>query len=168
MLKQFDETKKTKWFVNERGELFSCRISKGQSWEGQPMKKLKPNTNKKRGYLYARTSNRNHQIHRLVATCFIPNTNNKPCVNHKNSNKHDNNVTNLEWVTVKENLQHARVNGRWKAPKKNEGKLKYTTEQCRTVLKRVKRGMTYVEAGSMFNMPYSTVAHLVRGSRRLL
>lgn len=38
-----------------------------------------------------------YSIHNLVAKAFIPNPNNLPCVNHKDENKHNNNVSNLEW-----------------------------------------------------------------------
>lgn len=42
-------------------------------------------------------------IHRLVAETFIPNPDNKPCIDHINGDKSDNNVNNLTWVTYHEN-----------------------------------------------------------------
>lgn len=48
-----------------------------------------------------------YSVHRLVAQTFIKNINNYPCVNHIDSNKTNNNIYNLEWVTHKQNMEHA-------------------------------------------------------------
>lgn len=71
---------------------------------------IKPNL-KSNGYLQVGLRKHNKRkwvgVHRLVAIHFIDNLENKPQVNHIDGNKQNNTVENLEWVTAKENQQHA-------------------------------------------------------------
>lgn len=50
-------------------------------------------------------------VHRALAVVFIPNPENKPQVNHKDSNRQNNSLENLEWVTEKENYDHGVSHG---------------------------------------------------------
>jgi hypothetical protein len=63
-----------------------------------------------RGYLYVNLSKsgkkKTYKIHRLVAQHFIPNPNNYPCVNHKDEDKLNNFLNNLEWCTFKYNTNY--------------------------------------------------------------
>lgn len=61
----------------------------------------------KRVTLYLNGKRKRYSVHRLVAEVFIDNPLNKPCVNHKDSNRTNNNVENLEWCTKLENSKHA-------------------------------------------------------------
>lgn len=54
-----------------------------------------------------------YKVHREVAKAFISNPDNLPQVNHKDGNKDNNAVANLEWVTNMDNAQHAIKNGLW-------------------------------------------------------
>ena len=63
------------------------------------------------GYLMTTINRKMHKVHRIVAMHFIDNPKNKPQVNHKNLNKKDNRVDNLEWNTSFENNLHARNMG---------------------------------------------------------
>ena len=65
----------------------------------------------RRGYMIVNLCKHNEKktfrIHRLVANAFLLNTHNKPEINHIDGNKKNNCIDYLEWVTAKENTQHA-------------------------------------------------------------
>lgn len=88
--------------VSKNGEIVS--FCKGKMHPIYP-------TLKENGYLRVYLSDgkkqRFHYLHRLIAKTFIPNPNNLPVVNHKDGDKLNNTVDNLEWCTVSQNSRHA-------------------------------------------------------------
>ena len=63
------------------------------------------------GYNYHNIDGKYISKQRLVALNFIPNPENKPCVNHIDGIKSNNTISNLEWVTHRENMEHASRTG---------------------------------------------------------
>ena len=94
--------------------------SDGNVWSKYYNRFIKPSISNT-GYYRTALDNKKVSIHRLVAECFIPNTENKSCVNHKDGNRLNNNSSNLEWSTYSENIQHAWDN---KLCKSQKGKPK--------------------------------------------
>jgi len=88
------------YLIDCSGKVFSLKSNKY----------LKPGDNG-RGYFKVNLWRNGRQytitIHRLVAQAFLPNPDNKSFINHKDGNKLNNTVSNLEWVTPAENNQHA-------------------------------------------------------------
>ena len=91
--------------ITEDGEVFSYRrqrfLSPCKTKEGYLVTTLSKNNRKKR-----------FLIHRLVAEAYIPNPNNYPQVNHKDENKQNNKIENLEWITPKDNINYGTHNER--------------------------------------------------------
>lgn len=103
--------------VSDIGEIYTKdhkSIRKNGRIDNRRGIKLKPKLDKY-GYKIITLSNKGERkcfsVHRLVAEAFIPNPENKPTANHKDGNKQNNNVENLEWATYKEQKEHAIKNG---------------------------------------------------------
>ncbi|MBL5768239.1 HNH endonuclease [Bacillus sporothermodurans] len=114
--------------------------------------------------LYDKQNNkREFLIHRIVAEAFIPNPDNKPQVNHKNGVKHDNRDSNLEWVTRKENVNHALKKGLIKVGSKSTSS-KLTEEQVIEIraLFGTKK-YSFSELGRMFNVDGAGIGRIIKG-----
>jgi len=120
-------------------------------------------------YLAFRDNNgfqKNETIHRLVALTFIPNPENKPFVNHKDGDKTNNHVSNLEWVTASENIRHAFDTGLIKIPRNEDNKLSVlTNDQVREIKKRIANGDKQRDIAADYNVHYSLISHIKAGRK---
>lgn len=103
-------------------------------------------------------------IHRMIAETFIPNPDGKPQVNHKDGNKFNNSVDNLEWVSRSENQKHRfTVLGHNHFGEKNPG-CKLTEKKVVEILTSYKTGRTsYSKLARLYNISVSTVHDIVTG-----
>lgn len=148
--------KDTNYYVSQDGRVF--RRNKGYRHVGEHLRELTP-FKMKEGYLKINTTfNGTTLIHRLVAEAFIPNPDNKPCVNHKNGIKTDNRVENLEWCTYAENNQHALDVGLYVKSAKTIRKL-----SSEDVLFIRKRELGIKTLAKKFNVSVDTIKNIVKG-----
>ena len=97
--------------VSNFGNVRSCnRIVNKQFLKGE-IRKPRLKNDYYRIALQKNMKRKEFGVHNLVAIMFIDNPENKPIVNHKDGNKQNNHVDNLEWVTYSENSIHAHTNG---------------------------------------------------------
>jgi DNA gyrase/topoisomerase IV subunit B len=141
------------------------------------IKSLKDNHNKLRkkilfqasdqkGYLHVclhiKNKGKTYRVSRIIAKLFIPNPENKPQVNHKDGNKKNNNVANLEWNTGSENIKHAFANNLRTIQGENHPlhKLtKFDIEKIRN-LNRDKTNWTQKKISEVFNVHPSTISNI--------
>ena len=112
------------------------------------------------GYLRVHIAGRMYFVHRLVAMTYIPNPNNLPQVNHKDGNKHNNCVENLEWISNHDNSLHALHNGRMRIEEKHQF-AKLTREQVMYIKKHPE--MSKHELAKMFNISVATIRDIRSG-----
>ena len=97
-----------KYQVDTNGAVYSVkRKGKGSARTGGQLAYIVLNSGYASVSLSSNNTKKRFLVHRLVATSFIPNIDNKPQVNHIDGNKLNNSVSNLEWTTQSENMTHA-------------------------------------------------------------
>jgi hypothetical protein len=100
-------------------------------------------------------------LHRIIATTFIENPLNKPQVNHKDGKKSNNNVSNLEWVTAKENVNHAYDHWLIRLGE-DRANTKLKNKQVIKIKKGIILGMTTNELANEMNIKNNLVRDIVK------
>lgn len=102
-------------------------------------------------------------VHRLVAEAFIPNPENKATVNHKDGNRLNNHVDNLEWMTQKENVQHAVKNDlRGDVSGEKNPMSKLSDKQRLQILLLRKSGMTQQKIANAYGIKRAHICYMER------
>ena len=144
--------------ITEQGEVYSAKTKKY-------LKHSTSNT----GYLTVYVDGKNRLLHRLLAETFIPNPDNLPCVNHKDGNKLNNELNNLEWCTYGDNERHAYRTGLKHCGDRKGDKAfnrKLTSDQVAYIKKVYKKGdSTYGgrALAKIFNVSESCISSIMLG-----
>jgi len=144
-------------WCHREGEIYSAKT-------GKPRKCFSLR-NRKDGYLELSVKRSSYLAHRIIAEAWIPNPNNKPKVNHKNGVKRDNRVSNLEWVTQRENIIHARdeLGVKFGISGFNSPNAKASEKDVRIMIRLWKSGFTQQQIGEILELSLNTVRrHLER------
>lgn len=153
----FKKIENTDYEINEQGIV--QRIS---------TKRIKKSFKRKDGYigiqLYINKDNLiNYQLHRLIAIAFIPNPDNKKYINHKDSNRSNNNINNLEWVTFQENVKHGYQFGYASNKGSKNGFSKLNENQVLEIRKkRIEEKLTYQKLAELYNVSYACIAGIIQ------
>ncbi len=136
-------------------------LSPGDNGRGYKFIHLKHNGSVERFY-----------VHRLIAMTFIPNIYNKKEVNHIDFDKDNNHVENLEWMTCKENLNHAKINNRFNSSeyqkaqtsKANSGENSYLSKlndkSVIEIRKLYKGGLTQKQISKIYSVNRATIGYI--------
>lgn len=105
-------------------------------------------------------SQKTFAVHRLVALAFLPAVNGKYCVNHKDLDKTNNRVDNLEWVSHADNSKHAKLNGMYIGVSKKN----------RKEVRNIETGESFVsaiEAAKKYNVAYVSLQRALHNPRAM-
>lgn len=141
-------------------------ISKdGSIYKDITYRKLKCSIDKS-GYLKIRLINKSGRksmyLHRLLAINYISNPFNKPHINHIDGNKLNNNISNLEWCTHKENMKHAWDNNLYKDYTNSIKSANESTSKEVIDLKNNIRYKSISEMSRKLNIPFTTLRRQIK------
>lgn len=124
----------------------------------------------KYGYLdlWKDNKSKRFRVHRLVAEQFVPNPYNKEQVNHIDGNKKNNQANNLEWVTPKENIQHA-INNNLSSIKfgSRNHSAKLTESDVLYIRDVAKKTKTVRELAEQFNVSTTNIYNIINNKKWL-
>lgn len=113
-----------------------------------------------KGYENVSINGKLHKVHRLVAEAFIPNPQGLPQVNHKDGNKLNNEVSNLEWATASQNTKHAYEMGLMNKQGTNNGRAILNDDIVRHIRTS---GMSAKQVAEEYGLEYTSAWKVVTG-----
>jgi hypothetical protein len=154
----------------EIDEYEQYQISSYGNVKGQKGQLLKPGLGKT-GYYVVGLHNKTYNVHKLVAKAFIPNPQRLPEVNHKDLNKQNNHVDNLEWTDRKGNNDHwIEIVGRDALVRPNYGDdngMAHPSEIVNAVKQEYAKGnVSYSDLANKYNVTKSSIHNWIKGHYR--
>lgn len=116
------------------------------------------------GYVTVALYRKAKKLHQLLAEAFIDNPNNYEYINHKDGNKQNNELSNLEWCDHSHNLKHAWDNGLRKWNPKSARKSRFNTEEKLTILE-LKKQHTNKEISLMYGCNTSIIQRITTNKK---
>ena len=120
----------------------------------------------KNGYLITQFDGKTRTVHRVVASVYLDNPNKCEDINHKDGNKRNNSVENLEWCTRSENMKHAYKLGLKISKGEKNGNHKLSKEDVKHIVSIYKKGDAKYGAKALakkFNVAPQTICAVVSG-----
>jgi len=121
----------------------------------------------KNGYVRLTIFGVRKRLHQWMAQSFLPNPENKPCVNHIDGNKSNNHISNLEWATYKENNDHAAVTGLMGRHCETHTQASLTNEQVLEIVAKWNSGKYdfRYDIAHEYGVSQGTIEKILRGER---
>ena len=147
------------YLINRAGEVYNTKSNR----------KIKPSLTSSSGYYTVYVDGKNRLLHRLLAEVFIANPDNLPCINHKDGNKLNNDLNNLEWCTYSHNNKHAYKTGLKKyafTGGENSANRKLTVSDVKFIRENYKKYDAVYGGRALaktFNVTESCISSIIRG-----